>query len=704
VGRGPRPTFLPIDTPLQSLTDLATITVKLWYFFVCAKQAWKIEGLRPKMRSRSRAALRRRSLALGRRSSSAATRQPSRPAVLPTAPAPAPSSGGIAAAATPVLTIASTSGLEAGEGNYHSFPLTVSPTKGDFCLQEQIKDALPHVFHSRRDKVPSDLDLQKHAATANGTSLLAASASAPKSTRKFYSETSSIGDPVDLLAPARIPVLEKRKWAVGSSPVFPPDCNEVDFNFNASNATSHQLAVDGGHDLRSYGRLHFGQHKADAPVLEEGGWSVVRPKFWWRKTVENLKRSPTQQQHDTKGTSTFKTKLQGKCYNCLSPDHFAFRCSAPTRCWQCLHFGHRARACPGIYYRSRHNSTPPQPEPVQHSMQYTSNVNSRHQQHQRQLNSLLKEQKQAPEPVLNFSPVQHNKSYLRAAQEGQNMEARYPGDPRARPSRAFCAISATGSIRRRRDDLISKAVVCSFDGNSHEVDTIVAGDMLREKFNLCHGQYQLVKHFPEQFFIIFPDARTKQWAIDRRSVSYRGREFHFGDWSEESYARKTSWEFRVKVRVEGIPVHCWGEEVASRALGRSCTIHYVQERSRRRERTHSFDLWAWCSDPCEISKEVWLTVSEPDPELPPISTPLPLVGAHHAEPTDLKKGHVHTLRNHIEVVEDLCFIHGRNTRGGPMNRKPRREFVWSYGVSDSAGEKRERSEEFRGRLCKSVKA
>jgi hypothetical protein len=26
VGRGPQPTFLPIDTPLQSLTDLATIT------------------------------------------------------------------------------------------------------------------------------------------------------------------------------------------------------------------------------------------------------------------------------------------------------------------------------------------------------------------------------------------------------------------------------------------------------------------------------------------------------------------------------------------------------------------------------------------------------------------------------------------------------------------------------------------------------
>jgi hypothetical protein len=172
------------------------------------------------------------------------------------------------------------------------------------------------------------------------------------------------------------------------------------------------------------------------------------------------------------------------------------------------------------------------------------------------------------------------------------MEARYPGDPQGRPTHVFCAVSATGSFRRRRDELIDKAVVCSFDGNNHEVDTLSAGDMLREKFNLHHGQYQLVKHFPEQFFIIFSDPRSKQWALDRRSVSFRGRIFHFGDWSEDNYARKTNFEFRVKVHVEGIPVHCWGEDVASKALGKSCAIHYVQERTRRRERTRSFDLWA----------------------------------------------------------------------------------------------------------------
>jgi hypothetical protein len=153
----------------------------------------------------------------------------------------------------------------------------------------------------------------------------------------------------------------------------------------------------------------------------------------------------------------------------------------------------------------------------------------------------------------------------------------------------------------------------------------------------------------------------------------------------------------VKVRVEGIPVHCWGDEVAARALGKSCVIHYVQERSRRREHTRSFDLWAWCLDPCDIPKEVWLSVIEPDRELPPPGAPLPLVGAFHDLPTDLKEGHVYTIRNHIEVVEDLSFIRGRDAREGPTCRRPRREFVWSYSVPDSIGEKRERSEDRRGR-------
>jgi hypothetical protein len=122
---------------------------------------------------------------------------------------------------------------------------------------------------------------------------------------------------------------------------------------------------------------------------------------------------------------------------------------------------------------------------------------------------LHKYQEHPREISLGQPSLIHKKSYLQAIQEGRGMEARYPGDPRGRPARAFCSVSATGAIHRQRDELIDKAVVCSFDGNSHEVDTLSAGDMLREKFNLHHGQYQLVKHFPEQFFIVFSDPWSK---------------------------------------------------------------------------------------------------------------------------------------------------------------------------------------------------
>jgi hypothetical protein len=385
------------------------------------------------------------------------------------------------------------------------------------------------------------------------------------------------------------------------------------------------------------------------------------------------------------------------CLPHLASDHYAFLCSAPVRCWQCLQAGHRARSCPRDISQGRSHSFRDLPISLKHSIQRGSSFSSGDQQLQPFPAPLQKGQEMHPEQAPTTSPLLQRKSYLQAVQDGQTMDARYPGDPRARPARAVYAITATSLIRRRRDELISKAVVCSFDGNNHEVDVLAAGDMLRDSFDLHHGQYQLVKHFLEQFFIIFADSRTKQWALDRRLVSYRGQVFHFGDWSEECYARKTCFEFRVKVRVEGILVHCWGEDVAARALGRSFTIHYVQEHSRRRERTRFFDLWAWCLDPCDIPKEACFTVTVPDRELPPSSAPLPLVGALHDSPTDLKDGHVYTIRNHIEVVEDLSFIRGRDVRGGPTGRRPRREFVWSYGVPDSVGEKRERSEDHRGR-------
>lgn len=109
--------------------------------------------------------------------------------------------------------------------------------------------------------------------------------------------------------------------------------------------------------------------------------------------------------------------------------------------------------------------------------------------------------------------------------------------------------------------------------------------------------------------------------------------------------------------------------MAALILGRSCAIHYVEEHTRRRERTRTYDLWAWCADPCKIPKKVSLTITDPDAKLPSVDIPLPLVQFHHEEPTGLKHAMAYEIFLHVPVVEDLSFINGDGGQGGPPNRK-----------------------------------
>ncbi|KAG2573763.1 hypothetical protein PVAP13_7KG275755, partial [Panicum virgatum] len=124
--------------------------------------------------------------------------------------------------------------------------------------------------------------------------------------------------------------------------------------------------------------------------------------------------------------------------------------------------------------------------------------------------------------------------------------------------------------------------------------------------------------------------------------------------------------------------------VAALVIGSQCAIHYVEGKTRRRERTRTYGLWAWCVNPSNIAKEGWHTVTDPDREMDGRRQE---VEVHYEEPSGFKFGITYKLFIHLDVVEDLSFIQGP---GGDPNRKTRRVFDWQYGVPDSLGERRER--------------
>jgi hypothetical protein len=159
--------------------------------------------------------------------------------------------------------------------------------------------------------------------------------------------------------------------------------------------------------------------------------------------------------------------------------------------------------------------------------------------------------------------------------------ARYPGDPRARPARAYCAVSATGEVHRHRNELIDRAAVCWLGGSSHDTEPHHLVDALRNQLGIHHDDVQVIKHFPEQFLAIFSDPRDRQRVVDVGTLPDNGRRFQFTAWNEHRYARQTTWEYRVKVRIEGVPVHCWATDVAAKVVGSSCAVHYMEETTRR---------------------------------------------------------------------------------------------------------------------------
>jgi hypothetical protein len=251
---------------------------------------------------------------------------------------------------------------------------------------------------------------------------------------------------------------------------------------------------------------------------------------------------------------------------------------------------------------------------------------------------------------------------------------RYPGDPRARPARAYCSVAGTSAIQQRRDELINRAATCKLPGNSHDTEHHHLGDALRIQLSIHHHDVQILKHYPEQFLVIFNNPRDREWAVAMGILPDNGRHFQFSRWNELRYADNIEWEFRVKVCIKGVPLHCWAEDVAAKVLGRSCSIHYLEETTRRRQRTRSFDLWAWCSDPYDIPGEVVLMVTNSDRGHP-----------HQDEPKDINHGQRYRLRNHVEVVEDLTFLRNPGRLVGEANQKACRVSDWDYGVVDVKG-------------------
>jgi hypothetical protein len=120
-------------------------------------------------------------------------------------------------------------------------------------------------------------------------------------------------------------------------------------------------------------------------------------------------------------------------------------------------------------------------------------------------------------------------------------------------------------------------------------------------------------------------------------------------WSSNDQANRAAMRYYVRLCLEGLPLHLWSESFATAVVGRSCSLHFVAGRSRRREATDVFELSAWTADPIAIPLRVWVTVTDPDLGDHLIAT----MTIHRQRPTKPRRGMVYDALIHVVSIEDL---------------------------------------------------
>jgi hypothetical protein len=118
------------------------------------------------------------------------------------------------------------------------------------------------------------------------------------------------------------------------------------------------------------------------------------------------------------------------------------------------------------------------------------------------------------------------------------------------------------------------------------------GDAIRSLMNLGYGDFQLVKHFPEQYLVIFSDPTiASEQPGGASSMTMVARSTLPPGMKPERPPMPTWSLARIHVRIEGTPLHAWGEDVAEKVLyARRRAIHYMEEHTRLRERTRTYEL------------------------------------------------------------------------------------------------------------------
>ncbi|XBJ12669.1 hypothetical protein VPH35_017150 [Triticum aestivum] len=182
------------------------------------------------------------------------------------------------------------------------------------------------------------------------------------------------------------------------------------------------------------------------------------------------------------------------------------------------------------------------------------------------------------------------------------------GNASLRPEEDFVVVPATPEMQAEAAILSSNCDVAWLDGARLDVSCQQVAAELATELGARHADIEVVKHYPEQFFVRFTHQHHCADAVSRGHLRGAGHRIYVREWRLEAHADNEDQLHHVRLCLEGVPLHGWNNYIATFLIGRGCSLDYIEQRSLRKEDTRDLALWAWTSNPNAIPKVKWLTL------------------------------------------------------------------------------------------------
>ncbi|KAG2569883.1 hypothetical protein PVAP13_7NG446101 [Panicum virgatum] len=343
-----------------------------------------------------------------------------------------------------------------------------------------------------------------------------------------------------------------------------------------------------------------------APLVDADGFQRVVSKRQLRAESRRARRPPPRR--------PVPADLVGRCFNCLSHEHIAARCTFPSRCLRCEREGHSARYCKrgrsgapsrnlGRPFRrigacrdaaaaallGRHGR----------SAASASTVPSGSASTGRQYSGppSICGPSAAPSPVFAWSPCP------------PPLLPR--GHPSRRPSSATVTIPRSDALQAEEDVLSSMALTAIVVGTRPSFSPSAVHRFIVENYHVPADGFTIHRFHPEDFLLVFKEVVVLERVLHAPPLPVADMVLRFRRWRRLASADAESMKFRVLLEMRGIPSHVWSVDTAQRILGDACADPVPTPATIARRDLRRFQAAAWCVDPDLIPNEVVIRIPEP---------------------------------------------------------------------------------------------